>query len=164
MKIKIFITGGTIDDLEYDSPDKAPESHKTLVPKLLKCARVNVDFNIDELMSKDSKFITNEDRELILKKCKGCIEDRIVITHGTMTMSKTAEYLGKAGLKKTIVLLGAAVPGNRNDSDALFNLGAAITSVQILPTGVYVTMNGKIFSWNNVKKNLTTGYFEPSNF
>lgn len=77
-----------------------------------------------------------------------------------MTMPITAKYLGKKNLKKTIVLLGAAIPGTKKNSDALFNIGAAFSAVQLLPDGVYITMNGKIFSWKNVKKNLTTGFFE----
>lgn len=162
MKIKVLTTGGTIDDLDYGSVDEEPKANKTYVPELFKQARVNIDINFEELMSKDSKFITDEDRELILKKCKECTEDKIIITHGTETMSNTAEYLGKKGLEKTIILLGAFIPANREKSDALFNLGSAITAVQILLAGVYVTMNGKIFSWNNVKKNMETGLFEPS--
>jgi L-asparaginase len=162
MKVKVLTTGGTIDDLDYASVDEEPKAHKTYVPELFKQARINIDINFEKLMSKDSKFVTDEDRELILKKSKECTEDKIIITHGTETMSKTAEYLGKKDLEKTIILLGAFIPANRNKSDALFNLGSAITAVQILPAGVYVTMNGKIFSWDNVKKNMDTGSFETS--
>jgi L-asparaginase len=111
-------------------------------------------------MSKDSKFVTDEDREIILKRCRECKEEKIVITHGTMTMPLTAKYLGEKSLAKTIVLLGSAIPANEENSDALFNLGAALTAVQLLPAGVYLTMNGKVFSWENVKKNLETGFFE----
>ena len=111
-------------------------------------------------MSKDSRFVTDEDRELILKTCKESKEDKIIITHGTETMSKTAEFLGKEGLEKTIVLLGAFTPANREESDALFNLGSAIAAVQLLLVGVYVTMSGNIFSWNNIRKNMETGLFE----
>ncbi|NIO22200.1 MAG: asparaginase [Candidatus Aenigmarchaeota archaeon] len=160
MRIKILITGGSIDDLEYDSPEKAPKSPKTYIPELLKRARVTADHDVEILMSKDSKFITDEDREIILKKCQDCEEEKIVITHGTATMSTTAKYLGERNLQKTIVLLGSAVPANKEDSDALFNLGAALAAAQTLPAGVYVTMSGEIFSWDNVKKNSDTGFFE----
>ncbi len=111
-------------------------------------------------MSKDSKFVTDDDRALVLKKCLECAEEKIVITHGTMTMSETAKYLGKRKLQKTIVLFGSAMPANKANSDALFNLGAALSTVQLLPIGVYIVMNGKVFSWDNVKKNLDTGFFE----
>lgn len=158
MKIKIFVTGGTIDDLEYDSLDKAPKNHQSLIQKLLQLGRLKVDYQVGVLMQKDSRFVTDEDRKLIYKKCQEAETDRIVVTHGTLTMPDTAKYLGAKKLDKTVVFLGSAIPANKDKSDALFNLGAAITAVQLLPHGVYVTMNGKIFSWDNVRKHK--GYFE----
>lgn len=158
MKIKILITGGTIDDLEYDSEENAPKSRKSLIPELLQLARLKIDFEYEVLMQKDSRFITDEDRELIYEKCQDAKADRIVITHGTLTMPDTAKYLGPKKLDKTVVILGSAVPANKDKSDALFNLGAAITAVQLLSHGVYIAMNGKIFNWDNVRK--YKGYFE----
>lgn len=160
MAIKIFVTGGTIDGLEYDSPEKAPKHQKTHIPDALKQSRVTVDYDIEVLMFKDSKFVTNEDRETIRRRCQEFKEDCIIITHGSATMSETAKYLGKNNITKTIILLGSAYPVNKKNTDALFNLGAALTAVQILPKGVYVTMNGKIFTWDNVKKNFKSGFFE----
>jgi|TARA_Y100000310_G_scaffold124950_2_gene123760 L-asparaginase len=158
--IKIFTTGGTIDDYHYDSVDKAPTSHKSFVPELLKRARVTVKCEVEEIVHKDSRFVTDDDREIIFKKCQDCKEDKIIITHGTATMPITAKFLGKNNIEKTIVLTGSGFPANKENSDALFNLGAALTAVQALPNGVYVVMNGKIFTWDNVKKNVETGFFE----
>ena len=160
MAIRIIITGGTIDDLEYESPEDAPKEHKSLIPDLLKQSRVTLDYEIDELLQKDSRHINDEDRELVYKRCLECSEDKIIITHGTMTMPATAKYLGKKNIPKTIVLWGAMIPANKEKSDALFNIGAALSAVQLLPHGVYITMNGKIFSWDNVKKNIDKGIFE----
>lgn len=160
MTIKFIITGGTIDDLEYKLAKNAPKKHKSLVPDLLKQARATLKYNIDELLQKDSRHINDEDRELVYKKCLECSEDKIVITHGTMTMPATAKYIGQKNIPKTIVLLGAMVPANKKRSDALFNIGAALSAVQLLPHGVYITMNGKIFLWKNVKKNIDKGIFE----
>jgi len=158
--IKVLITGGTIDDLEYESEENAPKDQKSIIPDLLKKSRISLDYNVEEVCFKDSKFMNDADKELLLKKCQECSDEKIVVTHGTMTMPITAKFLGKEKLSKTIVLLGAAIPGNKENSDALFNMGLAFSSVQLLPHGVYVTMNGKIFSWDNVKKNLDTGFFE----
>lgn len=160
MPIKIFVTGGTIDNLEYDSEEKEPKNAKSVIPEFLKKSRISFDYDVQVLMMKDSKFIDENDRKIILKECKKCKENKIIITHGTMTMAKTAKYLGKSKIKKTIVLTGSAVPAVKQKSDALFNLGFALAAVQLLPTGVYIVMNGRIFSWNNVKKNLETGHFE----
>jgi L-asparaginase len=52
------------------------------------------------------------------------------------------------------------IPYALGASDALFNLGCAFSAVQALPEGVYITMNGKIFNWNNVRKNRESGEFE----
>ena len=160
MKIKVLITGGTIEDLDYEKPEDAPEHHKSFIHDLLKQGRVTVDTDVEEILFKDSRHVTDKDREVILNKCKESGEDKIIITHGTMTMPLTAKFLGEKHLQKTIVLFGSAIPANKDKSDALLNLGTALCAVQFLPKGVYVTMNGKIFSWENVKKNLDTGYFE----
>lgn len=162
-KIKIFITGGTIDDLEYSDEKDAPQNHQSLIPDLLKRARLAINADYEVLMQKDSKFVNDEDRKEILRKCQETEEEKIVITHGTMTMPETAKFLSEANLPKTILLLGAAIPANKESSDALFNLGAAITAVQFFPQGVYIAMNGKIFPADNVKKNLATGVFEETN-
>lgn len=160
MPIKILVTGGTIDDLEYSSLEDEPKNHQSLIPGALKQARITLDYDVETILQKDSRFVTDEHRELLSKKIQECKDDKIVITHGTMTMPQTAKYLGQKNLQKTIILLGSAVPFNKDKSDALFNLGTALAAVQILPKGVYVTMNGKIFLWNDVKKNLDTGFFE----
>jgi len=159
-EVKVFTTGGTIDDLEYSSEDQAPETKNSLIPKLLELAGINVDYSIDPLMSKDSKFITDEDREKILEGCINCEEDTIVITHGTVTMVETALYLQEHGLPKTIVLTGAMIPANQKDSDAPANIKVAFEAVQTKPPGVYVAMTGRLFDADNVRKNVEKGVFE----
>jgi L-asparaginase len=52
------------------------------------------------------------------------------------------------------------VPYKFGSSDGLFNLGAALAFVQVLPPGVYVVMNGRALPWNRVRKNTKTGMFE----
>ena len=76
-------------------------------------------------------------------------------------MVETATFLAKESLQKTIVLTGAMVPYQFGSSDGLFNLGSSLAFVQTLPVGVYISMNGKYFSWNNVRKNTNIGEFEP---
>jgi L-asparaginase len=55
------------------------------------------------------------------------------------------------------------VPYAFGSSDGLFNLGSALSFVQVLPAGVYIAMNGQHFLWNVVKKNTETGTFELVN-
>jgi len=108
----------------------------------------------------DSLEMDDDDRALILNQCRKCSNDRIVITHGTDTMEDTARMLGEAKLDKTIVLTGAMIPYAFGSSDGLFNLGGALAYVQSLPRGVYIAMNGRFFTWDNVRKNKDAGVFE----
>ncbi len=107
--------------------------------------------------------MTAEDRQSILSACQASKEDQIIITHGTDTMVDTAQILGQAELNKSIVLTGAMIPYSVFGSDALFNLGSSVSVVQLLPVGVYVVMNGRVFSWDNVQKDRRQGVFEPLN-
>jgi L-asparaginase len=120
-----------------------------------------VPVEVRTLMMIDSLEMTEADRQLILQNCRSAGEERIVVTHGTDTMTDTARVLGEAGLSKTIVLTGAMVPYAFGSSDGLFNLGSALSFVQSLPHGVYVAMNGRCFAWDDVVKNRQLGVFEP---
>ncbi|HMT73054.1 MAG TPA: asparaginase domain-containing protein, partial [Chitinophagaceae bacterium] len=84
----------------------------------------------------------------------------IVITHGTDTMSETAQFLAQKVKDKTVVLTGAMIPIKFGSSDGLFNLGSALAFAQTLPAGIYVAMNGRYFTADNVRKNKQTGMFE----
>jgi len=158
-QIKILITGGTIDCERIEENDKYI-FEETYLPEMLKQGKCKVNVELEILMMKDSLFLDDNDRKLILEKCKTVESNKIIVTHGTDTMPETARLLGKENLAKTIVLLGAMVPFNQPASDALFNLGAAITAVQLLNNGVYISMNGKIFHHDNVKKNKELGEFQ----
>ncbi len=151
--VRIISTGGTIDSSpDYDSKKKS-EFQGSYLPQALAQAKLDIQVILEPLMQKDSKDITAEDRELILKRCLAAEENGIVVIHGTDTMCETAHFLGESGVKdKTIVLVGSFVPLSQENSDALFNLGYAIASAQILPHGVWVAMNGEVFEWDNVRK------------
>ncbi len=160
MAIRILVTGGTFDK-EYDEIEGKLYFRRTHVRDMLKRARCRLTVRVQELMLKDSLEISSADRRRIVSTSRRTRESRIVITHGTDTMEKTAVALGKAGLKKTIVLTGAMIPYNfGGSSDGLFNLGSALSFVQSLPFGVYVAMNGEFFPWDKVRKNKRLGRFE----
>ncbi len=157
--IRILITGGTIDK-EYDPLRGELTFSKSHLSNMLNQVRCKVRFFLEEIMLKDSLEMRGQDREEILKRCANCSENNVVVTHGTDTMVETAQFLGKNLKSKTIVLVGAMIPYAFGASDALFNLGCAFSAVQTLPPEVYITMNGKILSWNNVRKNRESGEFE----
>jgi L-asparaginase len=159
MNIKLITCGGTIDCSNIDE-NNVYSFTNSYIPKMLKQSRCNSEIKIKHLMSKDSLLMNDEDRQNISEECKKSKEDKIIITHGTDTMVETAKKLGEVITTKTIVFLGAMVPYNQENSDALFNLGFAVSAVQTLPNGVYIAMNGKIFNWNNVRKNKQLMQFE----
>ncbi len=159
MKIKLFITGGTIDK-EYNELNGELIFRKSHLPEMLEQAKNKVDIKSETIMLKDSLYMKDSDRKKILEKCKSCKQDKIIITHGTDTMVETANVLGNKIKNKTIVLTGAMVPFSFGNSDALFNLGGGIIAAQALPKGVYIIMNGKIFNWNNVMKDKKIGEFK----
>lgn len=157
--IRVLVTGGTIDK-EYNPVTGELTFAKSHLTNMLNQVRCRVRVVLEEVMLKDSLQIRSEDREEILKRCIGCPEDKIIITHGTDTMVETAGVLGKNLQGKTVVVVGALIPYAFGASDALFNLGCAFSAVQALREGVYITMNGKIFPWDHVRKNRESGEFE----
>jgi hypothetical protein len=107
----------------------------------------------------DSLEMTGADRAIIVEQCRQAAEPRLVITHGTDTMVETARALAAAldpMSGKTVVLTGAMIPYAFGSSDGLFNLGSALSFVQVLPPGVYLAMNGRCFAWDCVRKNKET--------
>ena len=159
MAIRIFITGGTFDK-EYNELNGQLYFKDTHMSDLLAMGRSKAIVEIRTLMMVDSLEMTEEDRDLIAHQCNQCEENKIVITHGTDTMSETAKVLAKKVNNKTIILTGAMIPIKFGSSDGLFNLGSALAFAQTLPSGVYVAMNGRYFNWDNVRKNKQTGVFE----
>jgi len=160
--IRIFVTGGTFDK-EYNELSGSLFFKDTHLAEMLRLGRCRVDVSVRTLMMIDSLEMKDTDRALIVDQCRQAVESRLLITHGTDTMVETAQALAAAlpqSSGKTIVLTGAMIPYAFGSSDGLFNLGSALSFVQVLPPGVYLAMNGRCFEWNRVKKNRDTGMFE----
>jgi L-asparaginase len=161
MGVLILVTGGTFDK-EYDEIQGRLFFKDTHVPEMLRLGRSRVEAEVRTLMMIDSLEMTDAHRAEIVAACAACLQDHIVITHGTDTMVDTARALAAAALPRTIILTGAMVPYAFGSSDGLFNLGSALSFAQVLPPGVYVAMNGMPFRWNEVRKNRASGYFEST--
>ncbi|WP_207497140.1 asparaginase domain-containing protein [Aridibaculum aurantiacum] len=159
MSIRIIITGGTFDK-EYNELNGQLFFKDTHLPEMLKLGRCVVDVQVQSLMMIDSLEMTDEHRQAIADACIASAEDKIIITHGTDTMTNTASFLQEVVQGKTIVLTGAMIPYKFGSSDGLFNLGGAMAFVQALANGVYVAMNGRYFKAGTVRKNKATGLFE----
>ena len=158
MRIRIFTTGGSID--KFYSTQKSdfivgpPQIEQILIE-----ANINLDYQIKSLMQKDSLEITTEDRRSIYQHVLNDPSREIVITHGTDTMIESAKVLADVR-DKVIVLTGAIQPATFRTSDAAFNVGCAIMAVQILPEGIYIVMNGKVFDPIKSRKNIRLDRFE----
>ena len=159
MSIRLLVTGGTIDKA-YNLHNGELHFVDTHIPDILAEGRCRADIVIETLLLKDSLEMTDGDRERIADACLRSTESRLLITHGTDTLNETAEFLQARVEGKTIVLVGAMVPWVFRNSDAAFNLGAAVSAVQCLPRGVHVVMNGRIFAAGAVRKNRDEGVFE----
>jgi len=161
-KIHIILTGGTIDSYYEITKDTVVPFEKSQLPKYFEDFKPYADFKFTEVCMKDSRDLAQND----IIKIKDIIDNspcsRFIITHGTYTMPDTARFL-KSNLKskdKTIVLTGSMTPlMGFAPSDAGFNMGFAMASVQNLPAGIYVCMNAKVFSPEEVTKLLDEGRF-----
>ena len=158
MDIKILCTGGTFDKVYYDALSDY-QIGEPQVEWILKQAGVNFSYEVESILKKDSLEITNEDRDHIVSKVKAENCNKIVITHGTDTMVDTAQAL-KEIADKTIVLVGAMQPARFKDSDAIYNVGFATSAASLMPSGIYIAMNGQLFDADEVKKNRDAGRFE----
>ncbi len=159
MCVRIIITGGTFDKY-YDEIKGELTFKNTHLPEILRRARVTLPLELELNQLIDSLYMTDEHRQRILASCQQAPEENIVIIHGTDTMVETARLIGAAGLPKTIVLTGAMIPYAVTGSDSLFNLGFSVAAAQLLPQGVYIGMNGRVFPWDDVRKNREQGVFE----
>jgi|TARA_B000000475_G_C15807518_1_gene370172 L-asparaginase len=159
--LEILTTGGTIDKVYFDKKSNY-EVGDPFVEELLHKMNVNISFKVKSLMKIDSLEMTDIHREEILNYIKNSNSINFLITHGTDSIVETAIYLKKIS-DKTIVLTGSLKPAIFIDNDAIFNVGSALTSAQILKNGVYIVINGQVFNPDNVRKNLEKNIFETIN-
>lgn len=159
MKIKIFTAGGTIDKVY--SEEKGTLNFSFGKPAIREIGenkvKLNLEYDIERLLAKDSLEMTDDDRLLIKKACEGAVANKILITHGTDTMIETAKILSEI-LDKTIVLTGASQPYKFRESDAEFNIGVAIGALNVIEKGIYIAMNGRVYQWDKCQK-LDSGFF-----
>jgi len=159
LRIRVLAVGGTIDKVYFDAKSDY-EIGDPQAGMILHEAGVTFDFVIESVLRKDSNDMTDADRQLVRERVLAAEESHILITHGTDTMTTTAEQL-KDIPGKVIVFTGSMVPARFRHNDALFNLGCAVGGLQALPPGVYLAMSGRLFPVGSVRKNREAGRFEP---
>ena len=153
----IITTGGTIDKVYFDANSDYAVGEPQ-IGEVLRQAHVDLPRRVEALMRKDSLDMTDGDRQLIRHAVEAADERMVLVTHGTDTMTVTAEALqGIPG--KVIVLTGALLPARFRDNDAVFNIGFALAAVQALPPGVYIAMNGRLHNPERVRKDRQLNRF-----
>ena len=157
--ILVATTGGTIDKAYFDALSEY-QIGDSVVARLLQIARVTHRYRVEEVSRKDSLDLTDEDRERLRERVANAPERRVVVTHGTDTMTNSADML-KSIADKVIVFTGALAPARFAESDAAFNLGMAFAVAQIAEPGVYIAMNGHVFRAGEVRKDRAAATFVP---
>lgn len=157
--VTVLATGGTIDKVYVGS-------HLVIGPpaadEILALIRPGYPVTVESVLAKDSLDLTETDRAQLHRRLLDLTDDRVIITHGTDTMTLTADYLqDHRGTvpDKTVVVTGALQPAAMRVTDAQVNLASALIAVQVLPAGVYIVMNGQVFPAGTVEKDREAGRF-----
>ena len=162
-KILVVYTGGTIGMIKSELGTYVPFSVDGLLGYVPQIYNLGVDIVIESFEKPlDSAFVGPKQwlniSKIITKNMD--LVDGFVVLHGTDTMVETAKLLAKSIKNKTVILTGAMIPIKFGSSDGLFNLGSALSFIQVIDPGIYITMNGRYFKWDNVRKNKKLGIFE----
>lgn len=162
-KILILLTGGTMDGV-INPGDGKKLSGESAVKEYLNSLDLHSQYECRQICTKDSRELTDDDRKDFLESVKTSDADKILIIHGTFTMSDTGQNLKKNSdsiKSKTIVLTGSMTPLQEwYPGDAPFNLGFAISALLREKPGIYIAMNGRIFDPDKVRKNIEKERFE----
>ncbi|WP_066221845.1 asparaginase domain-containing protein [Aliarcobacter cryaerophilus] len=159
-KITVINTGGTFNK-RYNpilGELEVPKDSLALDEIISYC--YNIDFEVLNIISKDSLEMSDVDRELIVKTIKDCKNENIIIVHGTDTMDLTAKYLDEKIKDKTIILTGAMLPISINKVEATLNFSQAIGFLNAnIENGIYISMHGSVKNYKNLIKNRELGKF-----
>lgn len=161
-KLHFIITGGTIDSYFDPITEKTLPCKYSYIPEFINMLKLYESTTFSEIFMKDSRNITDLDRKKISQEIKKSNSKRIIITHGSYTVVKTARYINKEikDINKVIIFVCSMIPiKGFSPTDAGFNLGYAVAKSQDLQNGIYVCMNGKVFAPEEVVKILSEGRF-----
>jgi len=160
--IHFIMAGGTIDSYYDGTKDTVVPYKSSIIPNYLKNLKLNIKINFTQVCMKDSRDMSIKDMGDIKKTIDSSKDKYFIITHGTYGMPDTARYL-KANLKKhdaVIILTGSFMPlAAFAGSDAPFNLGFSLAKIFYLDPGIYVCMNGRIFSPDEIAKLIRQSQF-----
>lgn len=160
--LHFVITGGTIDSYFDPISGQALPNGESYIPEFIALLKLYETCNFTTVCMKDSRELEEADRQAVLDTIKTSEADRMIITHGSYTVSDTARYVSEKyqDPDKTIIFVCSMIPIKGFDpNDAGFNLGYAVAKSQDLAPGIYVCMNGRVFSADEVTKIPEEGRF-----
>jgi L-asparaginase len=151
--VTLITAGGTIEKT-YDEHSGELANRRSIVRRMLAELRLeDTEVNVLELMSKDSQFLTDEDR------------GRIVEVVRAMCGVGEGEGVGQWLYEKIpepripVVLTGAMRPFEMKQSDALQNLTEAVFASGVLPPGIYCVVHGRVLTFPGIRKDPERGTF-----
>lgn len=160
MQITVINTGGTFNKRYNPITGELEVPIKSMAIDEITKNCFNIDFEIINIISKDSLDMTDDDRELLAKTIKSLEQKNIIIVHGTDTMDKTAFYLDKKIKDKKIVLTGAMVPFSIKKIEATLNFSQAIGFLNAnVEDDIYISMHGSVKNYKFLQKNRELGQF-----
>ncbi|NVJ54018.1 MAG: asparaginase [Campylobacteraceae bacterium] len=160
MKITVINTGGTFN--KRYNPIKGqlevPTDNIALDKIIASCH--NVEFEIKNIVSKDSLDMTDSDREKICEAIKSSENDKVIIVHGTDTVHLTSELIKERRIDKKIVFTGAMVPMSIDEVEATMNFSQALGFLSAdVENGTYIAMHGVVVDCSRLVKNRELGQF-----
>lgn len=160
MKITVINTGGTFNK-RYNPIKGAlevPNDHIALDKIISACH--NVEFEIKDIISKDSLDMDNFDRQAIVDAVKETQTDNIIIIHGTDTVDLSAAFLEKQVANKKIIFTGAMVPMSIDEVEATMNFSKAMGFLSAdVKYGIYISMHGVVVDHSRLIKDKSIGQF-----
>lgn len=163
--IVIITTGGTIEKV-YDEKDGTLENRGTVIRNRIssKLRLPYTEFSVYPLLNKDSLYMDDEDRKLIVMTVRDQLKKKcpILVIHGTDTMAQSATKVFEEikDLEVPVVFTGAMIPMGFEDSDATQNVTEAFLACKLLSAGIYISFHNQIFKLPNVRKNKEKRTFE----
>lgn len=160
MKVTIINTGGTFN--KRYNPIKGElevPSDNIALDKIISSCH-NVEFEIKNIVSKDSLDMTDEDRQIITDTVKNSANEKIIIIHGTDTVDLTSSFLKEQITNKKIVFTGAMVPMSIDEVEATMNFSKALGFLSAnIENGVYLSMHGVVVNADQLIKDKKIGKF-----
>lgn len=157
--LHIVACGGTFDKIYLPNEGQLGFG-SSVVERLLQQAKFPEDISVSHPMTIDSLEMTDKHRESLAQHILELPCQHVIVVHGTDTMVASARHIAMSNPNKTILLTGAMVPARLPHSDAQMNLGYAMGKIHALNTGVWLAMNGTVFSHDDCTKNKSLGRFE----